>query len=109
MRRLPIVKKFDNASMGEQVSKVWEEMAELAEAYAIICRQKEQRKLKRSDITHFAEEAFDVSQAAQQCIHILCKTCGKHYCLTENEVYEKAIAKNQKRGYYDESNKSEKI
>ncbi len=101
-KKLPIIKAFDNATIDEQYSKIWEEMEELAEASAIVFRRQANGTLTRANVAHLAEEAFDVSQAAQQLIHIICKTCGTHYCLTENEVYETAITKNRNRGYYDE-------
>lgn len=99
-RRKPHVKKFDSLTVADEQQKVMSELMEFASAYADCCRKAERGELDRADFTHLLDEAFDVSQSAQQFIHIAVLRHGKHYALTEDEVYNNGLEKNARRGYY---------
>ena len=102
-KQLPACKKFDKAFIPEQFSKIVEEFQEIAEAYAIFCRKNTIGKANREDFKNLVLEAFDVSQSAQQFIHIAAKRLGNKYCLDEEAIYDIAIKKNAVRGYYENS------
>lgn len=101
-RRMPVCRKFDGASLMEQKSKVIEEFYEWMQSYADCCRKADKNVLSREDFVHLLDETFDLSQAAQQFIHIATKNHGGHYVITEDDVYNSGFKKNNDRGYYDE-------
>lgn len=101
-RRMPACRKFDDASMQQQHEKVISEFREWAQAYADCCRNADKGITSREDFAHLMSETFDLTQVAQQFIHIAVKNHGGHYAMTEDDVYCSGFKKNNDRGYYDE-------
>lgn len=100
-KKLPPVLQFDGVMISEQIVKIIEEYNELLEAYTILCRKAANGTDTQQDFINFQLEAFDLSQASQQLIHINSKRYGKYYNFKEHEVYKTGIKKNKIRGYYE--------
>lgn len=103
-KRLPICYKFSNACLHEQNLKVIEEFMEQQEKYMNIDNKlRAKQNLTYRDIEKFAMELFDLSQAAQQCIFLLERQFGNHFCFNADKIFEKGIQKNKLRGYYEKN------
>lgn len=102
--KMPFCVKILDASLKEQFHKVIEEFEELGTENANLLNKADRKEhISADDIKRAFLEAFDVSQAAQSYMRLLILIFGKHYCLTFDDLFDKAIYKNKKRKYYEEA------
>lgn len=89
--QFPAMKKLDEWSFGEQITKVTFETSELVEA--LLCTEGNMDEI----LENVAKEAMDVIHSAETLLRILEK---RHVKI--DSIYEGTIEKNKKRHYYGE-------
>lgn len=88
--QFPAMKKLDEWSFGDQITKITFETSELVEA--LLCTEGNMDEILET----VAKEAMDVIHSAETLLRILEKRNIKI-----DGIYEKTIEKNEKRHYYD--------
>lgn len=87
--QFPAMKKLDEWSFGDQITKVTFETSELVEA--LLCTEGNMDEILET----VAKEAMDVIHSAETLLRILEK---RHVKI--DSIYEETIEKNEKRHYY---------
>lgn len=100
-RRLKPVRMFESAPIAAQNSKIYEEMEEMQTEYANVMRKLQAHELRRDELKRLELELLDVSGAAQMMVYLLNKYIGCNFGLSDDEVFEDLVNKNEARGYYD--------
>lgn len=108
-RRLKPVRMFETAPIEAQHAKIFEEIEEMQTEYANVIRKLQARSLKREELKRLELELLDVSGAAQMMIYLLNKNIGRSFSLSDDEVFEDLVNKNEARGYYDPPEESERV
>lgn len=89
-RKLPITfNKFSNISMREHHEKIISQFEKWAAAYAGCCNKADRKMMRREDFLNLMTEALNLSRISQEFITIAVKNHGRHYCITEQQVYKK--------------------